>query len=170
MHSMTWRSMLDIRDFRLVEAVAHHGSLTRASSVLFLTQSALSHQLADLERRLGTPVFARTGKRMTLTPAGERLRAAGREILTATARAEADAREVARERSEVIRISTECYTCYHGLPAVMRAYREAQPRVEIRIVAEATRRPVAALMRGQLDIAVISSPARHARIDTMPLF
>ena len=64
---------LEIRHLRLVRAVTAAGSLTGAGSVLNLTQSALSHQLRDIESRLGTPLFLRVGKRMMLTPAGERL-------------------------------------------------------------------------------------------------
>ena len=64
---------LEIRHLRLVREVSLAGSLTRAGAVLHLTQSALSHQLRDIESRLDTPLFLRVGKRMILTPAGERL-------------------------------------------------------------------------------------------------
>ena len=63
---------LELRDIRLVQAVAEQGSLTRAGNVLFLTQSALSRQLADLERRLGVALFQRSGRRMVPTPAADR--------------------------------------------------------------------------------------------------
>ncbi|MGH7628077.1 MAG: helix-turn-helix domain-containing protein [Gemmatimonadales bacterium] len=50
---------LDVRDLRLVSAVAEHGRLTRAAEVLHSVQSSLSHHLADLEERVGSPLFVR---------------------------------------------------------------------------------------------------------------
>src|SRR5256885_14990025 len=64
---------LEARPLQLVAAVADVGSLTRAGDRLHLTQSALSHQLRDIESRLGAALFLRVGKRLVLTPAGERL-------------------------------------------------------------------------------------------------
>jgi len=161
---------LDAGDLRLVDAIKEEGSLTRAGNVLFLTQSALSRQLADLERRLGAPLFQRSGRRMVATPAGERLIEAGREILDALARAEADAREAAGKAEALLRFSTECYTCYHWLPRVLTEFQSLYPRVEPRIVAAATRRPIQALLKGQIDLAVVSCPARNRRVSEIPLF
>ncbi|HJU89489.1 MAG TPA: LysR family transcriptional regulator [Gemmatimonadaceae bacterium] len=161
---------LETKDLRLVAAVAEHGGLTRAGAVLYLTQSALSHQLADLERRLGTPLFTRQGKRMVPTPAGERLVEAARELLSSLGRAERDVRDTAARRDGLLRLSTECYTCYHWLPGVIREYQRSFARVELRIVAEATRRPVPALLRGQLDLAIMSTPVRDRRLESTPLF
>jgi LysR family transcriptional regulator, regulator for metE and metH len=161
---------LETRDLRLVAAVAEHGGLTRAGSVLYLTQSALSHQLADLERRLGTVLFTRKGKRMVATPAGERLVEFAREMLSSLGRAEREVRDVAARRDGLIRLSTECYTCYHWLPGVMREFQRAFARIEIRIAADATRRPLPALLRGQLDLAIMSTPVRDRRLESIPLF
>ncbi|HEX5724001.1 MAG TPA: LysR family transcriptional regulator [Longimicrobiaceae bacterium] len=161
---------LEIRDLKLVDAVAEHGTLTRAGSALFLTQSALSHQLADLERRLGTPLFVRSGKRMVLTPAGERLRDSAREILPAVARAVDQARSTGAERRAVLRFSTACYTCYHWLPGVLTEFQREFPGVEPRVVASATRGPIPALLKGKLDVAVVSDPPRDRRIALTPLF
>src|SRR6476659_1472156 len=88
---------LEVRHLRLVDAVAGCGSLTRAGDELHLTQSALSHQLRDIESRLGTPLFLRVGKRLVLTAAGERLLASARDVLQQLARAEDDIRQMGRQ-------------------------------------------------------------------------
>src|SRR5258706_2688859 len=72
---------LEIRHLRLVSAVANVGSLTRAGDQLHLTQSALSHQLRDIESRLGAALFLRVGKRLGLTPARERRLASPPDVL-----------------------------------------------------------------------------------------
>src|SRR5215510_11990971 len=72
---------LDIRHLKLIVAVTEEKSVTRAGERLHLTQSALSHQLRDIEERLGTPLFLRLNKRMTPTQAGERLLQTARQVL-----------------------------------------------------------------------------------------
>lgn len=161
---------LDLKDLRLIDTVAQHGTLTRAAPALFLTQSALSRQLADLERRLGTPLFVRQRKRMVLSPAGERLCEHARSILKEVQRAEDEVRQVGKQRAAVLRLSTECYTCYHWLPPVLMEYRRHHSDVEIRIVPDATRRPLPALARGQLDVVVASSDASSRRFSAIDLF
>jgi LysR family transcriptional regulator for metE and metH len=161
---------LDVKDLKLVDAVAEHGSLTRAGTVLYLTQSALSRQLADLERRLGTTLFVRHGKRMTPTPAGERLRDGARDLLLSVARVVEEVRDVGTQVEAVLRVSTECYTCYHWLPGVLSRYRDDFPRVEPRVLASATRRPIPWLLRGHLDLAIMSLQVRDRRIRMRPLF
>lgn len=70
----------------------------------------------------------------------------------------------------MLRLSTECYTCYHWLPRVLLPFQRRWPGVELRIVAEATRRPMEALARGELDVAVVSARPALARFRTVPLF
>jgi LysR family transcriptional regulator, regulator for metE and metH len=161
---------LEVRHLQLVTAVADLGSLTRAGERLHLTQSALSHQLRDIESRLGAPLFLRVGKRLVLTPSGERLLASARDVLERLQQAERDIREMGRDRAGLIRLTTECYTCYHWLPALLTRYRRRFPRVEVRIDVEATRRPMEGLIAGRIDVAIVSSPVRDRRFVVMPVF
>src|SRR6185295_11808671 len=132
---------LEIRHLQLVSAVADLGSLTRAGDRLHLTQSALSHQLRDIEGRLGAPLFHRRGKRLVLTPAGEHLLQSARDVLERLRQTENAIRHLGAERRSVLRITTECTTCYHWLPPLLTEYRRRFPSVEVRIAVEATPRP-----------------------------
>jgi LysR family transcriptional regulator for metE and metH len=161
---------LEVRHLRLMETVAREGGITKAANRLHLTQSALSHQLRDIEEKLGTPLFLRLNKRMLLTQAGERLLNAAPLVLDELRRAEEDIRQIALHREGMLRISTECYTCYHWLPAVLKPFQEVFPRVEVRIVVEATRRPVEALLDGRLDLAITSTATRNHKLTFKPLF
>jgi len=161
---------LEVRHLQLVAAVADVGSLTRAGDRLHLTQSALSHQLRDIESRLGAALFLRVGKRLVLTPAGERLLASAREVLERLERTEHEIREMSRDRAGVLRITTECYTCYHWLPPLLLHYRRTFPRVEVRIDVNATGRPVEMLLAGKIDLAVVSTPVADRRLATRPVF
>src|SRR5215471_5991500 len=143
---------LDIRHLKLIVAVTEEKSVTRAGEVLHLTQSALSHQLREIEDKLGTPLFLRMNKKMILTPAGDRLLRTARQVLDEVKLAEDHISQIAANRLGTLRVSTECYTCYHWLPEVMKQFRRKFPGVEVKIEAQATHRPIQALLEGTLDL------------------
>ena len=161
---------LDVRDLALVREIAGTGSVTRAGARLHVTQSALSHRLRSVESRLGTPLFLRLGKKMVLTPAGERVLATARRVLDELERAENELRVLARDGSGVLRLCTQCYTGYHWLPPLLRAFHAKHPRVDVQIAVDATYRPVEALLAGEIDLAVLTASVDDARLLVRPLF
>lgn len=162
---------LELRHLRLVAAVADAGGQTRAARRLNLTQSALSHQLRELEARVGAPLFIRGRRGMVPTPMGERVLASARRVLH-----EVEGLERELESGEfagaagVIRLATECYTCYHWLPGVLMQFRRAWPRVGIRVMPEATGDPVGALLDGSLDLAIVAGEVDERRLGCQLLF
>ena len=163
-------SMLEVRHLRLVRAIAEEGGPTRAASRLHLTQSAVSHQLAELEGRLGISLFSRVRRQLVLTPAGTRLLDAARSMLGEIARVERDLLHAGTRKREVLRLTVECFTAYHWLPPLAATLATEHPRVDLRIVLEARDEPVNALLRGTLDLALVSSPVRDRALVSVPLF
>ena len=155
---------LDIRHLKLLVAVTEEKSVTKAGERLHLSQSALSHQLRDLEERLGTPLFLRLNKRMVLTQAGERLLASAKEVLDELKRAEEEVAQMALHKRGTLRLSTECYTCYHWLPEKLKTFSQRFPDVDVKIVVEATHQPLRALLNGKLELAVVSDQPRDSRV------
>src|SRR5918997_3888578 len=162
--------ILEVRHLMLLVAVAEERSVTKAGNRLHLTQSAVSHQLKDIEERLGTRLYPRDRKTMVLTAAGERLLETARGVIEQLQRAEEEARDIGAERLGRLRISTQCYTCYKWLPDLLKLFNTEHPRVEVNIVVEATSHPVQALLEGKLDIALVSRLARDRRLAAKPLF
>ncbi|HSL69652.1 MAG TPA: LysR family transcriptional regulator [Longimicrobiales bacterium] len=162
--------MLEMRHLKLVHEIADQGGVTRASKRLFLTQSAVSHQLLELERRLGTALFHRAGKRMVPTAAGQRVLAGARTLLAELKRLEEDVQRIAQGQEAVIRLSTECYTCYHWLPPMLGEFRQRFPRVDVQIVAEVTHDPLPALLEGQIDLAIIHHDPEDDRLSAKKLW
>ena len=70
----------------------------------------------------------------------------------------------------MLRVATESFTSYHWLPAIVRALCAEHPHVEVRISLEATREPIAALLRGDLELALVSSPVRDRELVATALF
>jgi LysR family transcriptional regulator for metE and metH len=161
---------LEIRHLKLVAAIAETGSMTRASNCLHLTQSALSHQLRDAEEQLGAALFERKNRRMTLTPAGTRLLQSARTVLAELEGAQKEIQRRGAVNHGLIRLSTECYTVYHWLPARLKIFQQKFPSVEFQLVVEATDNPFEALLEGKLDLAIACTAIRNRKIRYTPLF
>jgi LysR family transcriptional regulator for metE and metH len=164
------RVELDVRHLQLVAGIADAGTMTGAAGRLHLTQSALSHQLRDIESRLATPLFVRLGRRMVLTAAGRRILDTARRVLGDLERAEEDVRRLAGNEHGVIRVCTQCYTGYHWLGPVLASFQRKHAGVTVNIAADATDRPVDALFDGRVDLAILIDPARDRRLRLRPLF
>jgi LysR family transcriptional regulator, regulator for metE and metH len=164
------RVVLGLQHLKLVRAIVREGGITRAAARLHLTQPALSHQLKDAEERLGTRLFLRQGRRLVPTAAGDRLVRAAEAMLVELGAAEDEIRGLGRGQEGLIRVSTECYTTYHWLPAALKDFELRFPAVAVEIVVEATRRPLAALLEGRLDVAIVSRPSRNRDVMCRKLF
>lgn len=161
---------LEIRHLKLIEAVSEEQSVTRASERLFLTQSALSHQLLDIESSLGIALFHRLNKKMILTQAGERVLHSAKRILADLEQTEVDLKRIMTNKHGALRISTACYTCYNWLPVILKNFKQKFPNIEVKIVVEATRNPIPVLLEGKLDIAIINCPDSDKRLVYEPIF
>src|SRR5918996_3909366 len=161
---------LEVRHLSLVNEIASTGSVTRAAERLHLTQSALSHQLRDIESRLGLQLFLRLGKRMVLTPPGERVLGAAKRILDEIGRTEDDLKLMSQHGKGVLRLCTQCNTGYHWLPPLLQSFHRKYPGVDVQIMVNATDRPIAALLEGQIDLAIVTSEPDDKRLVSQPLF
>jgi len=160
---------LEVRHLQLVSTVAAVGGLTKAGRHLHLSQSALSHQLRDVESRLGTPLFLRVGKRMVPTAAGERLARSAQEILEALASAERAIHLFAGAERGRLRVMVAGYASYRWLPAVLQRYRQLHPRIEVQIPEPGAADPVADVLAGAVDVAIGAGPVDDKRLHCEPL-
>lgn len=151
---------LEVRHLRLVRAIAREATVTRAAASLHLSQSAVSHQLVDLERDLGIRLFDRVGKKMVLTPAGARMVDASERLLRELGTLERELLHHQRDARTPLRVTTSCYTSYHWLPAALELFASKHPRVDLSIVLETTRRALDALLADEVDVAIVNTPPR----------
>jgi len=161
---------LEIRHLKLVDMISREGGLTAASKRLYVTQSALSHQLREIEDRLGIPLFLRMKRKMVLTEAGHRVLRSAQSILNELHVAEEDVRRLATGVEGVLRISTQCNTCYHWLPALIHKFQKQYPGVQVQINVDATGDPFHALWNGELDLAILYNIPHKKGLKVYPLF
>jgi LysR family transcriptional regulator for metE and metH len=148
---------LEVKHLKLLVAIEEAGGVSAAARTLYVTQSALSQQLHQLEERLGVRLFHRIKRKLILTPSGESVLATARRVLLDLRNTERQLRRGASDAGRTIRITTECYSCYSWLPAVFRRLRGSFPQVEIQIDVTSSPRPIPPLLRGELDVAIVSS-------------
>lgn len=161
---------IELRHLQLVDAITSEGSVTRAAERLNVTQSALSHQLREIEDRLGTPLFLRVNRRLALAPAGQRLLASAQRVLADIRAAEEDIARLANHQDGVIRVSTACYTCYSWLPPLLTPFHRRFPRVDVEIVPEVSRSATEALLERRIDLALVHELRRDPRLQFVPVF
>lgn len=161
---------MEIKYLRLIKAIAEEGSISKATDKLYLSQSALSHQLRSIEDSLGTSIFLRVGKKLFLTESGRILLTTANNILNELDRASSELAKTKNGRIGKIRLCTECYTCYHWLPAILKSYSLAYPNVEIILNTDERNNPIDQLINGKLDIAIIHRQKQNIDVDYIDLF
>jgi LysR family transcriptional regulator for metE and metH len=159
-----------IHHFRLIDTISKEGTLTKAAHILRLTQSALSHQLKELERELDVEIFKRQGKRLHLSEQGYRFLRSSEKILAEIRSLEEDINNYKNGKTGKLSISMQCYTAYHWLPGVIKYYKKRWPDINIQILSDATRRPLEYLMNGDLDIGIIRTQMVNTKIKYEPIF
>jgi len=153
--------MVSMRALECLVTIVEQGSLTKAAAVLHLTQPALSHQIAAIEKELGTPVIERLARGIRPTAAGLAAAAEARIALAAADRAVMAGRRVAAGAGGRIRIAcAETMTAWVLVP-VLRAWRRRFPDVELDLKEYTSAdRMLDVLLGGGTDITVGPRPTR----------
>lgn len=147
--------MLDVKRLRVLREVAARGSFSAAAEALAYTQSAISQQIAALERETGTRLVERGSRGVTLTDAGRALVAHTEVVLARLADAELELDAIAGIRAGRVRIAAFPSVCASIMPVAIAQYREAYPGVEVQLVPAEPPEGVQLLRSSQVDIALI---------------
>ena len=134
-----------------------------AARRMHLTQSALSHQLKDLEDRLGVALFLRKSKPLRFTRAGLELLQLADSVLPLLRQAERNLQKMAGGHSGRLHMVIECHSCFDWLMPAINSFRDHWPEVEIDLSTSFHFEPIPALQRGDIDLVVTSDPRRTGR-------
>lgn len=163
-------SIIELRHLRTLLALEETGSVSMAAKRVFLTQSALSHQIRVLEQFYGTSLFERKSNPIHFTPVGVRLLQLAREITPLVTVAELDMAQIIEGEAGELRVAVECHTCFDWLMPAMDAFRALWPKVELDIVSGFQADPVGLLLTHRADLAIVSEYAPQPGIIFQPLF
>jgi DNA-binding transcriptional LysR family regulator len=161
--------MLDVKQLRVLKAVAEHGSFSAAADALSYTQPAISQQIAALERSSGTTLVDRTSRGVRLTDAGRALVDHAEAVIARLAAAEAELDAIAGGRSGRVRIATFSTAGASLMPPALALFTERHPEVELHFLEEDPEEAIQLMRAGELEVAVVFefhdlSPTEYDRI------
>ena len=153
--------MTTLRTLECLVALVDHGSVSAAAAALHMSQPALSHQIASLEKELGAPVAERLWRGVRITAAGRAAAEEARVALRAAERAVQVGQRVSRAGAGRIRIScAETFTAWLLLP-ILRQWRSRRPDVHLELVESTSADAMIELLEaGQTDVALGPRPTR----------
>lgn len=164
------RFNLEIRHLRTLRALRDTGTLLEAANVLCLTQSALSHQLRELEQRLEGPLFVRKSKPLRFTQSGQRLLDLADQVLPQLDAAEHDLVRLAGGQAGRLHLVLECHSCFNWLMPALNRYRDQWPEVSLDLSSGFLFDPLPALARGDVDMVITADPESDMPLTHLPLF
>jgi molybdate transport repressor ModE-like protein len=146
--------MLDVRRMRVLREVAQHGSFSAAAEALSFTQSAVSQQIAALEREAGTILVQRNARGVRLTEAGEALVRHAEAVLARLAEAEAELEAIAGLRGGRLRMASFESAGATLMPLAIALFREHHPVVELSMTLGDPEETEPQLKTGDMDVVI----------------
>lgn len=146
---------MTFQQLKILLAVARHGSFTRASQELHVSQPALSLHIRQLEEEVGQPLFDRTGKGVTLTEAGRLAEQYALRIFAQLRELEEGLEELRGvERGELV-IGASTTPGNYLLPQIIGEFRRRYPKIAVHLDVANSREMVHRILRNEIDLALV---------------
>jgi len=160
---------IDLKLLKTIRAVAQTGSLQGAAGRLFVTQSALSHQLKEIEQQLGQPLFVRKSQPVQFSWQGQLLLQLADEVLPKLEAAQHQLKQQP-ELPAQLRLTVECHACFHWLLPAVKAFRQQWPQVALSLDTEIEHHAIEAMLAGELDLVLTTDERLTQQVCYQPLF
>ncbi|MEL6538114.1 MAG: LysR substrate-binding domain-containing protein [Bacteroidota bacterium] len=148
---------MELKYFRLIKSIAEEGNMANSADHLFLTQSALSHQLREMEDRLGFKVFHRGRNKWQLTKEGEELYKIANQLFSTIDEGFSNIKRIKDGAKGSLKVSAECQSFFHGLPAFVQKMGILYPEINIDLSMGATHQTISQLLSNELDMALVTT-------------
>ena len=161
---------MELKYFRLIKTIAEEGSIANSTERLFLTQSALSHQLRELEERLGFKVFHRTRNKWELTQEGSELYNLANNLFSSIDASFSAIKHIKEGSKGTIKLSAECQSFFHSIPSFIQKMAILYPEINIDISLGATHQTIAQVLSEDIDIAIVTSKPESNDLSSILVF
>ena len=161
---------MELKYYRLIKTIEEEGSIANSSERLFLTQSALSHQLRELEERLGFKVFNRTRNKWQLTQEGTELYKLANKLFRVIDEGFSAIKHIKEGSKGAIKLSSECQSFFHTIPSFIQKMGVLYPEIDIEVTLGATHQTIAQVLSRDIDIAIVTSKPESDELSSIPVF
>ncbi|WP_432103560.1 LysR family transcriptional regulator [Streptomyces sp. bgisy091] len=155
---------MELRHLRTFRAVARTLNFTRAAAELSYAQSSVTEQIQSLEGELAAKLFDRTNRKLSLTPAGERLVEYADQMLLLVQEARTAVEDEVRQPGGQLTIGGLETLCAHRLPAILARYRRLYPRVQVTLREGGRGQLYEWVRRGEIDVALTFGQAPQNKL------
>lgn len=169
--------MINIKHLKTIQAIAKQGNVIKAANVLFTTQSALSHQIKQLEEQLNLKLFIRKSSPIQLTQAGQLLLKTANDVLPRLNMLENNLKGLEQGQQGRLWIGVECHTCFEWLLPMLRNFQQQWPSVDLDIVnslasinQQSELTALKNLKQQKLDLVITSDPTQDTELVFKALF
>lgn len=163
-------SMIELKHLKTIATLAETHSVNLTAERLFMTQSALSHQIKQLETTLELKLFERKTNPIQFTPAGQTLLKTAQEVLPKLQQAQQTLFALAQGELGRLFIGVDCHTCFEWLLPMLRTYHAKWPTVDLDILNSFGDQPLKKLQGQSLDLVITSDPEAFSAVRYDPLF
>jgi DNA-binding transcriptional LysR family regulator len=160
--------LITLRQLEIFEKVAKYEHVTQASKQLFLTQSAVSMAIAELERLAGAPLFERQGRRLILNDRGRQILPQARDVLMKVRTIEQYLDESLGAPNGTLNVGASSTIGNYILPAIVGEFSRHYPRANSLLQVGNTSQIENAVASGELDLGIIEGPSHVASLHTTP--
>jgi LysR family transcriptional regulator for metE and metH len=161
---------MELIHFRILLALKRYGTLNAAAESLHLTQSALSHQMKNLEQRLGIILWRKQGRTLVLTQAGHYLSEVAESVIATVDSAEQHLTLLAAGKTGKLIIGIDCHACYEWFRTILQPYLQAWPDLAIEVTSRYRFNSFEAIRHYKLDAVLTSDPVFNGVLHYQPLF
>ena len=149
---------MDISSLQAFIAVARNESFSKASEQLFVTQPAISKRVAALEEELGTQLFNRIARQISLTEAGKQLLPKAQELVHQAEDMQRYASNLNDDISGNLSVAISHHIGLHRMPPILKEFNLRHPKVQLDIRFEDSEQAFSAVEHGDIEFAVITLP------------
>lgn len=153
---------MELAALKAFKVVAESGSFSRAGNILFLSQPAISKRIAALEDQLGLKLFDRIGRQIALTEAGNILLPEARKIFEQVDESRRLLANLSGRVAGRLHIATSHHIGLHRLPAILQAFTQHHPDVELELSFMDSESAFRKLETGGLELAIVTLPETPA--------
>jgi LysR family transcriptional activator of glutamate synthase operon len=159
---------MDLRQLEILRAIAESGSFTAAGERLHVSQSAVSRQVLLLEEEFNEPLFLRFGRRIQITPTGEKLLQLSHRVFADIRETTGDILDRKKKLSGTLRLVGGMTVCLYVFPPLLQEYRQHHPDVDIKVITGGTPRLLRKLRSGGADLGLLTLPIEDPSLLTVP--